>query len=61
MSPLARIRATAPPSAVAAGLIAVTVDVTSAAALVFTAARATGADAGRGRAGGLFVTPPRHK
>lgn len=45
MSPLARIRATAPPSAVAAGLIAVTVGVTSAAALVFTAARAAGADA----------------
>lgn len=45
MSPLARIRAVAPPSAVAAGLIAVTVGVTSAAALVFTAARAAGADA----------------
>ncbi|MDX3770634.1 benzoate/H(+) symporter BenE family transporter [Streptomyces sp. AK08-01B] len=45
MSPLARIRAIAPPSAVAAGLIAVTVGVTSAAALVFTAARAAGADA----------------
>ena len=45
MSPLARIRATAPPSAVAAGLIAVTVGVTSTAALVFTAARAAGADA----------------
>jgi benzoate membrane transport protein len=44
MSPLARIRAIAPPSAVAAGLIAVTVGVTSAAALVFTAARAAGAD-----------------
>ncbi|MGW1710871.1 hypothetical protein ACWCP8_36745 [Streptomyces sp. NPDC002206] len=58
MSPLARIRATALPSAVAAGLIAVTVGMTSAAALVFTAARAAGADA---RAGGLFVTPPRHK
>ncbi|MEV1021249.1 benzoate/H(+) symporter BenE family transporter [Streptomyces sp. NPDC050264] len=45
MSPLARIRALAPPSAVAAGLIAVTVGVTSSAALVFTAARAAGADA----------------
>ena len=45
MSPLARIRAIAPPSAVAAGLIAVTVGVTSAAAIVFTAARAAGADA----------------
>ncbi|MEU7579819.1 benzoate/H(+) symporter BenE family transporter [Streptomyces sp. NPDC041068] len=45
MSPFARIRAAAPPSAVAAGLIAVTVGVTSAAALVFTAARAAGADA----------------
>ncbi|MEV5607613.1 benzoate/H(+) symporter BenE family transporter [Streptomyces sp. NPDC052225] len=44
-SPLARIRALAPPSAVAAGLIAVTVGVTSSAALVFTAARAAGADA----------------
>lgn len=45
MSPLARIRATAPPSAVAAGLIAVTIGVTSSAAIVFTAARAAGADA----------------
>ncbi|MFJ8820897.1 benzoate/H(+) symporter BenE family transporter [Streptomyces sp. NPDC102467] len=45
MSPLTRIRALAPPSAVAAGLIAVTVGVTSSAALVFTAARAAGADA----------------
>ncbi|MEU6840308.1 benzoate/H(+) symporter BenE family transporter [Streptomyces sp. NPDC046716] len=44
-SPLARIRAAAPPSAVAAGLIAVLVGVTSSAALVFTAARAAGADA----------------
>ncbi|MEV3858967.1 benzoate/H(+) symporter BenE family transporter [Streptomyces sp. NPDC050095] len=43
-SPLARIRSLAPPSAVAAGLIAVTVGVTSSAALVFTAARAAGAD-----------------
>jgi benzoate membrane transport protein len=39
----ARLRAAAPPSAVAAGLIAVTVGVTSSAALVFTAARAAGA------------------
>ncbi|MFF8596825.1 benzoate/H(+) symporter BenE family transporter [Streptomyces sp. NPDC015220] len=39
-----RIRAAAPPSAVAAGLIAVTVGVTSSAALVFTAAKAAGAD-----------------
>ncbi|POX57272.1 hypothetical protein C3489_00725 [Streptomyces sp. Ru71] len=39
----ARIRAAAPPSAVAAGLIAVTVGVTSSAALVFTAAKAAGA------------------
>ncbi|MEU3839471.1 benzoate/H(+) symporter BenE family transporter [Streptomyces sp. NPDC028635] len=38
-----RVRAGAPPSAVAAGLIAVTVGVTSSAALVFTAARAAGA------------------
>ncbi|MEV0976244.1 benzoate/H(+) symporter BenE family transporter [Streptomyces sp. NPDC049915] len=38
-----RLRAAAPPSAVAAGLIAVTVGVTSSAALVFTAARAAGA------------------
>ncbi|WP_306185218.1 MULTISPECIES: benzoate/H(+) symporter BenE family transporter [unclassified Streptomyces] len=38
-----RIRAAAPPSAVAAGLIAVTVGVTSSAALVFTAAKAAGA------------------
>ncbi|MGY0021835.1 benzoate/H(+) symporter BenE family transporter [Streptomyces sp. YJ-C3] len=45
MSPLARLRAIAPPSAVAAGLIAVTVGVTSSAALVFTAARGAGADA----------------
>ncbi|MDI3403959.1 benzoate/H(+) symporter BenE family transporter [Streptomyces cavernicola] len=44
MSPLARIRALAPPSAVTAALIAVTVGVTSAAAIVFTAARAAGAD-----------------
>lgn len=42
---LTRVRALAPPSAVAAGLIAVTVGVTSSAALVFTAARAAGADA----------------
>ncbi|MEU5090166.1 benzoate/H(+) symporter BenE family transporter [Streptomyces sp. NPDC021356] len=39
----ARVRAAAPPSAVAAGLIAVTVGVTSSAALVFTAAKAAGA------------------
>jgi benzoate membrane transport protein len=45
MPSLARLRALAPPSAVAAGLIAVTVGVTSSAALVFTAARAAGADA----------------
>ncbi|WP_425825129.1 benzoate/H(+) symporter BenE family transporter [Streptomyces fractus] len=45
MSSLARIRALAPPSAVAAGLIATTVGVTSAAAIVFTAARTAGADA----------------
>ncbi|NBE51837.1 benzoate/H(+) symporter BenE family transporter [Streptomyces boluensis] len=45
MSPLSRIRAAAPPSTVAAALIAVTVGVTSAAAIVFTAARAAGADA----------------
>ncbi|MEW2293039.1 benzoate/H(+) symporter BenE family transporter [Streptomyces sp. NPDC006743] len=38
-----RVRAAAPPSAVAAGLIAVTVGVTSSAALVFTAAKAAGA------------------
>ncbi|MFI2645840.1 benzoate/H(+) symporter BenE family transporter [Streptomyces sp. NPDC018610] len=38
-----RLRAAAPPSAVAAGLIAVTVGVTSSAALVFTAAKAAGA------------------
>ncbi|MFF9244078.1 benzoate/H(+) symporter BenE family transporter [Streptomyces sp. NPDC014776] len=38
-----RIRAAAPPSAVAAGLIAVTVGVTSSAALVFTAAKTAGA------------------
>ncbi|GAA2304799.1 benzoate/H(+) symporter BenE family transporter [Streptomyces kunmingensis] len=44
-SPFTRIRALAPPSAVAAGLIAVTVGVTSSAALVFTAARTAGADA----------------
>ncbi|MBO1332868.1 benzoate/H(+) symporter BenE family transporter [Streptomyces sp. VRA16 Mangrove soil] len=44
LSPLARIRAVAPPTAVAAGLIAVLVGVTSSAALVFTAARAAGAD-----------------
>ncbi len=41
---LARIRAAAPPSAVVAGLIAVTVGVTSSAALIFTAAKAAGAD-----------------
>ncbi|MFI0239927.1 benzoate/H(+) symporter BenE family transporter [Streptomyces sp. NPDC016845] len=45
LSHLTRVRALAPPSAVAAGLIAVTVGVTSSAALVFTAARAAGADA----------------
>ncbi|MFJ3086542.1 benzoate/H(+) symporter BenE family transporter [Streptomyces sp. NPDC086838] len=45
MSSLTRIRAAAPPSAVAAGLIAVLVGVTSSAALVFTAAKAAGADA----------------
>ncbi|NEB79324.1 benzoate/H(+) symporter BenE family transporter [Streptomyces sp. SID14478] len=45
MSRLSRIHAVAPPSAVVAGLIAVTVGVTSSAALVFTAARAAGADA----------------
>ncbi|WP_372346295.1 benzoate/H(+) symporter BenE family transporter [Streptomyces sp. KL116D] len=45
MAPLTRLRTVAPPSAVAAGLIAVTVGVTSSAALVFTAARAAGADA----------------
>ncbi|MBZ4015706.1 benzoate/H(+) symporter BenE family transporter [Streptomyces purpurogeneiscleroticus] len=44
MSLMARIRAAAPPSAVVAGLIAVTVGVTSSAALVFTAAKAAGAD-----------------
>ncbi|WP_239146663.1 benzoate/H(+) symporter BenE family transporter [Streptomyces sp. SID10815] len=38
-----RLRAAAPPSAVAAGLVAVTVGVTSSAALVFTAAKAAGA------------------
>ncbi|WP_258052626.1 benzoate/H(+) symporter BenE family transporter [Streptomyces sp. Ru73] len=41
---MARIRAAAPPSAVVAGLIAVMVGVTSSAALVFTAAKAAGAD-----------------
>ncbi|NED85824.1 benzoate/H(+) symporter BenE family transporter [Streptomyces sp. SID11233] len=41
---IARIRSAAPPSAVAAGLIAVMVGVTSSAALVFTAAKAAGAD-----------------
>ncbi|WP_328904002.1 benzoate/H(+) symporter BenE family transporter [Streptomyces sp. NBC_00441] len=45
MSALTRIRSAAPPSAVAAGLIAVMVGVTSSAALVFTAAKAAGADA----------------
>ncbi|WP_330242024.1 benzoate/H(+) symporter BenE family transporter [Streptomyces sp. NBC_00525] len=45
MSVLPRVRAAAPPSAVAAGLIAVLVGVTSSAALVFTAAKAAGADA----------------
>ncbi|WP_110943959.1 benzoate/H(+) symporter BenE family transporter [Streptomyces niger] len=44
MSSMARIRAAAPPSAVVAGLIAVLVGVTSSAALVFTAAKAAGAD-----------------
>ncbi|MGW2658876.1 benzoate/H(+) symporter BenE family transporter [Streptomyces sp. NPDC001478] len=44
MLALTRIRSAAPPSAVAAGLIAVTVGVTSSAALVFTAAKAAGAD-----------------
>ncbi|MFI7382694.1 benzoate/H(+) symporter BenE family transporter [Streptomyces sp. NPDC049813] len=44
-SAFARLRALAPPSAVVAGLLAVTVGVTSSAALVFTAARAAGADA----------------
>ncbi|MFM9372725.1 benzoate/H(+) symporter BenE family transporter [Streptomyces sp. Da 82-17] len=44
MSLLARIRAAAPPTAVVAALIATTVGVTSAAAIVFTAARAAGAD-----------------
>ncbi|MEU7484104.1 benzoate/H(+) symporter BenE family transporter [Streptomyces sp. NPDC042319] len=44
MSLMARIRAAAPPSAVVAGLIAVLVGVTSSAALVFTAAKAAGAD-----------------
>ncbi|MET9496176.1 benzoate/H(+) symporter BenE family transporter [Streptomyces sp. NPDC006552] len=45
MSPFTRVRVLAPPSAVVAGLIAVTVGVTSSAALVFTAAKAAGADA----------------
>ncbi|MFJ7631610.1 benzoate/H(+) symporter BenE family transporter [Streptomyces sp. NPDC097595] len=45
MSALTRIRSAAPPSAVVAGLIAVMVGVTSSAALVFTAAKAAGADA----------------
>ncbi|MGW3200387.1 benzoate/H(+) symporter BenE family transporter [Streptomyces sp. NPDC001118] len=38
------LRRAAPPSAVAAGLIAVVVGITSSAAIVFTAARAAGAD-----------------
>ncbi|MFI6950363.1 benzoate/H(+) symporter BenE family transporter [Streptomyces sp. NPDC050422] len=44
MLAITRIRSIAPPSAVVAGLIAVMVGVTSSAALVFTAARAAGAD-----------------
>jgi benzoate membrane transport protein len=42
--PLAALRAAAPPSAVTAGLVTVLVGVTSSAAVVFTAARAAGAD-----------------
>lgn len=41
---LAALRAAAPPSAVTAGLVTVLVGVTSSAAVVFTAARAAGAD-----------------
>ncbi|WNI20663.1 benzoate/H(+) symporter BenE family transporter [Streptomyces sp. ITFR-16] len=44
MFAITRLRAAAPPSAVVAGLIAVMVGVTSSAALVFTAAKAAGAD-----------------
>ncbi|MEV0604216.1 benzoate/H(+) symporter BenE family transporter [Streptomyces sp. NPDC050315] len=44
MMAMDRIRAAAPPTAVVAGLIAVTVGVTSSAALIFTAAKAAGAD-----------------
>jgi benzoate transporter len=44
MTILVSLRAAAPPSAVAAGLITVLVGVTSSAAIVFTAARAAGAD-----------------
>ncbi|WP_052849556.1 benzoate/H(+) symporter BenE family transporter [Streptomyces avicenniae] len=47
MTLLARLRAAAPPSAVTAALVTVLVGVTSSAAVVFTAARAAGADAGQ--------------